>query len=80
MGSEKELARLIRAFAQCMLAKKGTEEEKALAYAFNRMFDKYLKNNRAASQTTVAQSLAVLGVSYQDAMNDLAYVQRFGYG
>ncbi|MBN1412531.1 MAG: hypothetical protein JW969_16910 [Spirochaetales bacterium] len=80
MASEKELARVIRSFSQCMLAKKGSEEEKNLAYKFNRLFDRYLKNHREASQSTIANYLSKLGVPYQDAMNDLIYVQRFGYG
>lgn len=78
--AKRELAILIRTFAECMNADRGSEEEREIAYKFNAMLDEYLEKHKDDSVATIALNLNGLGVPYDEALRDVLYVRQLGVG
>jgi hypothetical protein len=76
----QQLAEMIKVFAQCMEAARGSEEERQLARKFNLMLDDHLSKHPDDSIATIAFNLNKLGVPYEEAMRDVMYVRHLGIG
>lgn len=72
---EKKLAKIIKIFAECIQTKRKSTEEKEKARLFNSEFDKYLDENKGESVASLAKSLNILGVPYEDALRDIFYIR-----
>lgn len=75
---KRELAEMIKVFAQCMEAGRGSTEECDLAWQFNRALDDYLGRYPDESVATIAFNLHHLGMPYEDALRDVLYVRALG--
>jgi len=78
VDSKRELAEMIKVFAQCMEASRGSDEERGLACQCNRLLDEYLGKYPDESIAAIAFNLHQLGVPYEDAFRDVMYVRQFG--